>query len=390
MLILLATFANSSLKQVSLARKDILLASIEQGNLDITVEGYGTLKSNKKQLLTSFSNATVTNILLKPGAVVNKGSVIVQLTNPELVQQVENALQELAQINANLRQLKVNQTRETLLEQSNFAQLKAQYQTAKLKRAAEDELAQQGIVSQFIYQTSKLDEAQLKQRINLFEQRVKQLVLVHQEAINIAQQRIKQQQGRLAIAQQRVDKLSIKAGFAGVLQRLSVSLGQSLTAGQEVALIGSVKDLIALIKVPQNQAQQVQLGQVAVIDTRLAEIIGKVVRINPIVENNTVEIEIALPATLPKSSRPEQNVDAKIIANTLNNVLYLTRPANVKAHQQLSLYKISDDLSKAVKTSIHTGFKAGRHIEINQGAQVGDRFIISDLSNYQVHEVAIN
>ena len=66
--------------------------------------------------------------------------------------------------------------------------------------------------------------------------------LVHKEAINIQKERIKQQIGRLDIANSRLEKLQVKAGFNGVLHRLSVALGQSLSAGQEMALIGSTKE----------------------------------------------------------------------------------------------------------------------------------------------------
>jgi HlyD family secretion protein len=382
-------FAVAKNGAVSVARESLIIESVQQGDLEVIIEGYGTLTSDKQQLITSFSAATVKEIVLKPGAQVIANSVIVRLENPELVLQVENAEQELIQVQANLRQLKLNNQREILNESANLAEITARFDTAALKKAAEEKLVKQGIVSQLTFQQSVLDEKQLKQRIAILKQRIDQLKLVHDESVNIQSERIKQQQGRLNSAESRLDKLTVIAGFDGVLQRLSVELGQSLTAGQEVALIGSVTDLIALIRVPQSQAQLITIGKVAIIDTRRDKIEGVVSRIDPIVDNNTVEIEIALPALLPASARPQLSVDGVIIADTLQNVKYIKRPAGAKSNTSASLYKLNNQ-ENASAEELRFGVQAGQFIQILSGASVGERFIISDLSNLQTTSQTIS
>jgi len=381
-IVVLLYFAMGSNGAVSVDREDLLIESVQQGDLEVIIEGYGTLTSDKQQLITSFSAATVLEIVLKPGAQVSANSVIVRLENPELVLQVENAEQELIQVQANLRQLKLNNQREILNESANLAEITARFDTAALRRIAEEKLVEQGIVSQLTFQQSALDEKQLKQRIAILKQRIEQLKMVHEESVNIQLERVKQQYGRLSIAQSRLDKLTVRAGFDGVLQRLSVELGQSLAAGQEVALIGSVTDLIALIRVPQSQAQLITIGKVAIIDTRRDKIEGVVSRIDPVVDNNTVEIEIALPASLPASARPQLSVDGVIIADTLQNVVYIKRPAGAKSDASASLYRLNNQ-ENATSQDIRFGVQAGQYIQILSGASVGEQFIISDLSNLQ-------
>jgi HlyD family secretion protein len=374
---------------VSVEREDLLIESVQQGDLAVIIEGYGALTSDKQQLITSFSAATVKEIVLKPGAHVIANSVIVRLENPELVLQVENSEQELIQVQANLRQLKLNNQREILNESANLAEITARFDAASLKRTAEQKLVEQGIVSQLTFQQSALDEKQLKQRIAILKQRIEQLKLVHDESVNIQAERIKQQQGRLNIAESRLDKLTVRAGFDGVLQRLSVELGQSLAAGQEVALIGSVTDLIALIRVPQSQAQLITIGKVAIIDTRRDKIEGVVTRIDPVVDNNTVEIEIALPASLPASARPQLSVDGIIVADTLQNITYIRRPAGAKSNTSVSLYRLNTQ-GNATSQELRFGTQAGQFIQILSGASVGEQFIISDLSNLQTTSKSIS
>jgi len=389
-LLIIFSLINLSLNQVTLTKKDLLISQVQQGDLAITVDGYGKLVSEKLQLITALTQATVEEILLKPGAIVSKDSVIVRLANPELQLNVENAQQELAQYKANLRQLSVNQTRELLTEQATIAEIKSRYEAAKLKRVAEQSLIADGIVSDLTFKQSQLNENQLSERVSILSEKLQQLYLVHSEAINIQKERIKQRLGRLSIAKSRLEKLQVKAGFDGVLQRLSVNLGQSLAPGQEVALIGSIKDLIAEIKVPQNQSYLVKLGQKVIIDTRQTTITGVVARIDPVVEDNTVSIDVKLPNNLPESAKPQQNIDAEIVSKTLNNIKYIERPANLKAQSTLSLYQLNQAQDLAASKPVEFGEKTGRYIEILSEVNIGDRFIISDLSNYQPNEIAIN
>lgn len=374
-------FANST---PALERQQLLIEQVQRGDLEQKIEGYGVLSSDKQQLITSYSAATVKEIVLKPGAKVTRDSVIVRLENPELEQALQSAQQQLNQEKANLRQLKLNNQRERLNESASLAELQALYENAALNKTAEEKLVEQGIVSQLTYQQSVLEEKQLRQRIDILKQRITHLELVHEESVNIRLESVKQQQGLVDIAQSRLDKLTVRAGIDGVLQRLSVELGQSLVAGQELALIGSVTDLIALIRVQQSHAQLVSVGVKAIIDTRRDHIEGVVSRIDPIVENNTVEIEIALPGDLPASARPQLSVDGTIIADTLRDVTYIRRPAGMQSHVRGSLYRVSHDTELAQKRDIRFGVQTGQFIQILSGASAGEHFVISDLSKLSV------
>lgn len=358
-----------------------MIETVLQGDIDVVVDGYGKLISNKQLLISALTNAKVKEIILKPGALVEKGSVIVRLENPVLQQQVDDEKQKVAQQQGNLRQLKLMQKRELLLDEADLAQIQASLQSAALKRKAEQQLLAKGIVSRLSFEQTRLHEVQFRQRVEFLKLRTEQLKEVHIEAINIMAQGIKQQQGRLVIAQSRLASLDVLAEFSGVLQKLSVELGQNLLAGQTIGLIGSVSDLVAIIKVPQSQAQQISLRQQVVIDTRSDKIVGQVARIDPIVTNNTVSIEIALPKNLPASARPELNVDGQITIVKLKKILYLRRPANIKSNAQSLLYKVDKTNQHAKQQSIQFGQQAGRYIEILSGAKLNEQFIISDLAN---------
>ncbi|WP_286234235.1 efflux RND transporter periplasmic adaptor subunit [Thalassotalea sediminis] len=379
-----------SVSQVTLNKKDLVIAQVTQGDLKVTVDGYGKLVSHKQELITALTRATVKEILLKPGAVVEQGSIIVKLENPELDYQLSSAQQQLVSLQANSRQLALNQQREIIAEKSKIAEYSAMLEAASLKREAEEKLFKQGIVSGLTFRESQLNEKQLKTKISLANQSLIHLQKVHQEALLIQQESINQQLNTVKNARDRLNALNVTAKFDGILQRLPINLGQSINPGQEIALIGSTSDLIAEIQVPQSQASTIRIGQAVEVDTRQAIILGKVSRIDPIVKDNAVLIDVIFTESLKSDMRPEQNVNAEIVTDVLKNVAYIERPANIQAKHQQPMYRLEQGHNKATRVEIIFGQKTSRYVAIEQGASPGDSFILTDLTNYQTQEIALN
>ncbi|WP_281560962.1 HlyD family efflux transporter periplasmic adaptor subunit [Thalassomonas sp. RHCl1] len=372
-------------------KENVTFGEIKKGDLQLQIEGYGVLRSNRQKLVTAYSGGTVEEILLKPGAAVTPESIILTLSNPALEQEVETSRQELEQQQANLRQIQLNNKREFLSERERYAAIEADYEIAKVNRDAQEKLAAQGIVSAINLREAKIEELQLEKRLAILQERIHHLEKVHQEAVVVQGQIIKQHQGRLNALVLQLEKLSVKANLAGVLQRMPVELGQNVSAGEQLAVIGSTKDLVAMLQVPQTQISAIKLGQVAVIDTRQDIIKGQVKRIDPAVEEGNVTVEIALLDTLPDSARPELDIDGTIITDVINNTYYIERPVNTREHSTATIFKVNEDKSQAQATQITYGVGTERFIQILSGVNDGDIVILSDMSSYQQHsQLSIN
>lgn len=363
-----------------MARSGALLGTVKQGDLKVQVDGYGNLRSDRQKLLTTITSGTVEEILLKPGAPVKADSVILRLSNPELEKQLIDEQQKLVQEQVGLRQLKLNQSLELLAEGARLEEIRTNYLSARATREEQEEWAKKGVVSKLSFRETQLKETLLEKSIEANLARVKQIKLVHSEVLKIQGERIATQEERYQIMKAQHGRLNVQAGMDGVLQTLSVELGQSFAPGQKLALIGGTEDLVAMIKIPQAAAEQVKPGQAAVIDTRQDKVDGKVLRVNPAVENGTVMVEIAFLKAPPASARPELNVDATIFTNTLTNVLYVERPANARAHAASAVYRVGG--ASAQRTQVGFGAEAGRYIEVKSGLKPRDTVILSDMSKY--------
>lgn len=368
--------------QQKVERSKLLLGTVQRGELQIAVDGYGVLRSDKQTLITALTPATVAEVLLRSGAEVEADSIILKLNNPELLQEVEAANMALVQEQANMRRLKLSNQRELLAEQSTLAELTATFKSVQLRCEAERGLAG-GAVSMLAYKTTLLQQEQMQERVNLQTQRIAQLKEVMREALIIQQEQINQVTARYQNMQLRADRLIVRAGIKGVLQRLPVELGQSVAAGQELALVGSDKDLKALIRISQSKAEQLKVGQTAKINTRREQVAGVLTRITPEVRDGTIEVEIAFTEGVPASARPELNVDAQIFTANIKDALFIERPMNAQGHTTGRMFRVQENNKSAEVQELSFGDDSGKFIQIKQGAKEKDRFILSDMTSVQ-------
>lgn len=368
--------------QQKVERSKLLLGTVQRGELQIAVDGYGVLRSDKQTLITALTPATVAEVLLRSGAEVDADSIILKLNNPELLQEVEAANMALVQEQANMRRLKLSNQRELLAEQSTLAELTATFKSVQLRCEAERGLAG-GAVSMLAYKTTLLQQEQMQERVNLQTQRIAQLKEVMREALIIQQEQINQVTARYQNMQLRADRLIVRAGIKGVLQRLPVELGQSVAAGQELALVGSDKDLKALIRISQSKAEQLKVGQTAKINTRREQVAGVLTRITPEVRDGTIEVEVAFTEGVPTSARPELNVDAQIFTANIKDALFIERPMNAQGHTTGRMFRVQENNKSAEVQELSFGDDSGKFIQIKQGAKEKDRFILSDMTSVQ-------
>ncbi|MCJ8294995.1 MAG: efflux RND transporter periplasmic adaptor subunit [Colwellia sp.] len=366
----------------TVARSELRVAAVQKSDLPFTVSGFGKLISKHKRLLTAPTRATIEEILVLPGTQVTPDTIIMKLNNPDLLLQVNNAEMELARHHASLRELIINQKSDYLAHQAILVQIKANLAAAELKVEAQASLAKKGIVSSIDFKRSKLAAMQLAEQLTIEQQRLAHLKNAHLEKIAVQAQFAKQLDANLALKKSLQAGLVIHADIEGVLQSMPVTLGQSVTAGEQLALVASNKTMIAQLKIPERDAQHIAIGHQAEINTRSALVRGVVNRIDPVITNGSVIIDIDITGALPVNARPELKVEGKIEIGILNDALYVKHPVGVKANSSSQVFTLLASQQTATLRTMKFGRVIGNNIELLSGASEGEQFIVSDTSSW--------
>ena len=382
MTVLLLWGAASLGSEPQLELPTLRVGEVKQGDFKVNVAGYGRLKAKYQRFLTSQTQAIVESIALYPGAKVNKDSIIMTLSDPQLEQAVINARLELARQNAEFNQQIIAHKSELLEHEAQIALLNSELENALLRAEAEQQLIDKGIVSALDYKRSQLAVRQLKQRVAIQKVRQEHLKAMQIERTKIGQDLITQYKHNFTMIQKRFDRLTVRAGLDGILQTMPVEIGQSLTPGTQLAMVGSDKKLVAQLRVQQNLADQIAIGMSASIQTSGKTITATVLRIDPVVTDGRVMIELDLTGELPANARPDLTVEGKIHVKKISNALYVEQPNNVYDFKEKNIYRLSSEMQSAQLTLIKFGTLSGNQIEVLSGAQRGDKLIVSDMSQW--------
>jgi HlyD family secretion protein len=361
------------------------VGTVERGDFTREVRGPGSLVPRVIRWIPASSGGRVERIVAKPGVRVEPETVLVEMSNPELAQQLEEARWATEAVRADRDSLAAELDRALLDAQSVLASLQSDAESARLLADAENVLSEKGIVSSIQYQQSELRAKQLEVRVGFERQRVKKLGASHEAQLAAQDARVEQTARLIERREQQVRGLRIRAGMAGVLQEIAVEPGQQVQLGANVARVAQPEELIAELRVAETQAREIQLGQRVRVDTRNGVVPGSVMRIDPAVQNGTVQVDVELTGDLPPGARPDLSVDGTIELERLDDVLHVGRPASGQPDGRVSLFRMIDD-EVAERVAVELGRASVGRIEIRSGLNAGDRVILSDMSQWSEHE----
>jgi HlyD family secretion protein len=363
-------------------RGTLWIDSVRRGTMLRQVRAPGTLQPEHVRFVSALTAGRVERRPLKPGAIVTPSTEIVELSNPDVQLEALTAQQQLAAAEATLLTTQTQLQAQRLTLRSTLATVQSDSGEAARNAAMLDALDKKGFASGLELAKAHDKERELDSRLATDRDQLTMLSSSVEEEVTAQKQQIDRLKAIVAFQNQRVASMHVTAGDSGVLQELPLDLGQWVVPGQILAKVAQPGKLKAVLKVPETQAKDVAPGQVVAVDTRNGVVPGRVVRVDPSVQNGTVDVEVALEGALPQGARADLSVDGTIEIERLDNVLYVGRPAFAQSDATVGLFKLDPSGRTAVRQSVAFGRSSVTTIEVRHGLDAGDKVIISDMSTW--------
>jgi HlyD family secretion protein len=336
------------------------------------------------ELIPAQTDATVVRIRILPGAQVTPNTVIMDLDDPQLQQELLNARLALKAAQADYKSLQATLQSTLMDKKTAAAEVNANYTQDQLQAQTDKALFDLGVISGLAYQKSKSTADQLTDQHQLSQQQLD----VNQKAIEVQlasqQTKIDQAQALLDLYEKQAQALQIRSSITGTLAPLAtpVQVGEHVSVGTSVAEVIQRDKLKAALQIAETQARDIQLGQPASVDTHNGVIPGHVTRIDPSVVNGTRTVDVQLDGPLPPGAVPQLSVDGTIDLERMTDVLYVGRPALGNENSTLSLFKLDPDGKGATRVPVKVGRESVNEIQVLEGLREGDTVILSDMSRW--------
>ena len=365
-------------------RATVWTDAVKRGPLLRQVRGPGTLvpREDRIRLIPAETAATVVRIRVLPGAKVEPDTLLMDLVDPQVQEELLDAQLQLRAAQVDLTNIRAKLQSDLMTQKAAAATVGADFSQAKLQAQTDKSLYELGVISGLTYSASKGKADELTTRDGLEKQRLTLNEQAIETQIAVQQTKVQQAQALLALKQKQQDALSVRAGISGVLADLPHQVGEHVDPGTTLAKVVQLDQLKASLKIAETQARDIQIGQPAEIDTHNGVIPGKVMRIDPAVMNGTVTVDVELAGALPQGARPDLSVDGTIDLDRMADVLFVGRPAFGNENSTINLFKLSVDGKTAVRVPVKVGRASVNSIQVIEGLQDGDTVILSDMSRW--------
>lgn len=370
----------------SIDESEIWVGQVKRGQMSREVRGVGVLAPADIRWVVSESKGTVERILIKPGARVSQDSVIAHIANPQLSRQLQQARWDLDAAQANLLAVTAQMEEQKLEQQMLMTEAEMGLESAKMLEKAQQPLAESNIISDIDFETTKLKTQQAEVLLNFRKQTQQSRIDVIAARLAAEHAVVQKFQNMVHHIEAQVKELVITAGINGVLQAVSVEIGQQVEVGSTIAHVADPESLLAELQVPQVQAKDIALDLLVTVDTRNGVIEGRVARIDPRVYQGNVQIDVDLVSPLPKGVRADLSVTGIITIESIENTLFVERPTGSSPQTESSLFVLDPSSQIASQTSVQLGRASVNQVEIVSGLSAGDFVLISDTSAFGQHQ----
>lgn len=373
--------------KLNVEREKITVSAVTTGPFEDFIAVTGVVQPLKTIRLDAIEGGYVTQKLVEGGTQVAQGQVLLKLENQNLklsFLQSETEANRLVNDLQNTRQ-QLRIARYTL--RRTLADLEAQIEQAKDTYDRQATLIKDKVVSEEDYlRTKRAYERLVKQReIEVESQKYQE----DNSKLQIQQLEgtLQRTQRNVALWQQTLDNLVVKAPVSGQLSSIDVEVGSNINRGQNIGQIDDLNGFKMRVGVDEHYISRVFAGL-----NGSFEFNGKmhqlsISRVYPEVRNGRFEVDMIFPNGAPAGIKRGQSSPIQLELGKAAQATLLPVGGFFSDTGGNWVYVVDKSGKRAVKRTITLGRKNPEFYEVLEGLRTGDQVITSSYENFGDNEV---
>jgi membrane fusion protein (multidrug efflux system) len=345
-------------------------------------EATGSLAGDQQTDVAPQTSGKVVAVGVDIGSPVRRGQMLVRLDDAELKLRVDQAVAQVGQAKAALRQAeeKIGLKPGQAFDPNRVAEVAAakvalDLAEKNLRRA--EKLIESGDVSRSFYDEQRARRDQLKEQYDVAVAQARQ----NYAGVDVARTNVANAEAQLGLARKNLSYANIPAPIDGFVSERPAEIGEYVSPQQKVATIVRTNPLRTRIDIPEQAIPEVRVGQSVSVTTSAwpdRNFSGRVARIAPNVsaESRTLTVE----AEIENSSgalKPGQFATVRILQERAEPAVLIPARAVVTEAGVSRVYVIKD--GRAEQRLVQTGQTEGDLIEIKSGVAADELIATSSL-----------
>jgi HlyD family secretion protein len=374
---------SNSGKKLSVDQGKIQISSVTSGTFEDFIPVRGRVTPAKTLYLDAIEGGRVERILVEDGANLNKGDLIVELSNASLQLSVLGNEARVAEQLNNMRSIELSLEQNRLQHKRNLIDIRYQIKTLTRQLKRESDLMKTGAVSKTQFDDTKdtLEWYQNRLAVTLESQASDQKMQVEQ--LKFLTETTTRLESNLAISRQNLDNMNVKAPVNGKLSGFDIEVGQSIGRGERLGQIDTPNDFKLTATIDEFYLSRVDIGQKASFDDYEL----KISKIYPHVQNGQFKIDFAFQGEQPSNIRRGQTVQTKLTLGDATKALLIPNGSFFQDTGGNWIFVVDNDSTQATRRPIKLGRRNSRYIEVLDGLAEGERVVTSPYNGYQEMQI---
>ena len=323
----------------------------------------------------------IVSLRTRAGAQVRQGDVLAVIDSEELRAALDQARAQLLTTRAELDRQRILARQAALRVQQQVDLLSLRLAAAERLLDRADRTFQEGLSSKTDHETAQ--DAVRIAGIELKQARREIAFTREAEAFEVAtrEQQVLRQESIVGELAKRVDDLTIRAPFDGLVATVAVQDQDAVAPNQAVLTVVNLSSLELEVGLPEEYASEARIGTPAVISFGGREYPGRVTAISPEVVDSEIVATVAFAGEQPAGLKQNQRVTTRLTFESRPDVLKVARGAFLEEEGGRIAYVV--DGFTATRRDIVTGARSVGEVEIVRGLREGERIVSSDTAAFR-------
>ena len=363
--------------------------SVARGEFNDYIRVTGQVQPMTTIQISPLEGGVVQEIVTEEGSKVQKGDVIVVLSNEGLDLQILNSEAELAEKENLLRNTMISMEQQKLSVKQEMLQLRVEVRRSKRAFESARELYAEKLISREEWLKAEEDYMLASDRLALVETRAQQDSLYRAVEIDQMTESLNNMRLNMRMIRKRKENLTIKAPIDGELGLLDVALGQSIAAGTKIGQINNLDSYKIEAFVDEHYIDRVVAGLQARFERQDESFETVIRKVYPEVRDGKFKTDFKFNGEQPVNIRTGQTYYLNLQLGQPEEAVMIPRGTFYQKTGGRWIYVVAEDGTRAVKRNIRIGRQNPQYYEVLEGLEPGERVVVSGYDNFGDNEVLL-
>ena len=327
--------------------------------------------------------------LVEEGTTVQKGQIIIRLSNSSLDLSILNSEAELAEKQNFLRNTQVTMEQEKLSIRQEKLQLDLEIKRKLRAFQQQEQLYKEELIAREEYLQAKEDYELAREKRTLVIERQKQDSLYRSVQVDQMEDNLANMRRNVLLIRERKENLNIKSPINGELGLLDVVLGQSISMGQKIGQINDLSDFKIEALVDEHYIDRVKQGLSATFDRQDAQYALRVRKVFPEVRDGKFRTEFIFEGTRPDNIRSGQTYYINLELGQPSDAILIPKGSFFQSTGGSWIFVLDPSGKKAYRRKIKIGRQNPQYYEVTEGLEAGEKVVVSSYESYKDNEILI-